>query len=325
MDLSTLQRVTMGITLALSLITVSFSVFRLWKLNFRLSTASDAYCSQYMLPFSFLAGMQINIAITSQVTFAILSWSSSTRWTLLFTGSVVLSSISKESIWAVGSAQRGRPNFNPRLLGVILASAIPLFITGIILVETVQPWDKVMVGASVLIFRSWMIGEWIQINMMAVTNKLVIQTNLAIHVLAVLASAACMIPRPLLSALSEQAIPDKLSNPSEYVEGYQETAEPDTPTSVASSTRYRGLPTWPTIINEHECPQIRPLQNFEQEFDDDGLQKHERDADELAMWIQELRIMGNCDATAADPAGLHEFVNGHSEMGYTTAYDDRNE
>lgn len=96
MDLPTSQRVAMGITLALSLMTVPFMVYRIWKLNFRLSTASDSYCSRYKLPFSFLAGIQIMVAASSQVIFTILSWSSGIGWTLPFAGSVVLSSIVKE-------------------------------------------------------------------------------------------------------------------------------------------------------------------------------------------------------------------------------------
>jgi len=96
MDLSTSQRISISITLALSLITVPFPVFRLWRLNFRLSTDSDAYCSRHTLPFSFLAGIQLSVGTSLQVIFAILSWSSNIRWTLLFAVSVVLSSILKE-------------------------------------------------------------------------------------------------------------------------------------------------------------------------------------------------------------------------------------
>ncbi|KAK8036675.1 hypothetical protein PG993_008658 [Apiospora rasikravindrae] len=80
-----------------------------------------------------------------------------------------------------------------------------------------------------------------------------------------------------------------------YVDAYQETAEPATPTSVASSTRYRDLRTWTTPTNEHECPTIRPLQTFEQELDDSEIQKHEWDVDELAMGVQGQTQHGLCD------------------------------
>ncbi|KAK8031886.1 hypothetical protein PG990_001620 [Apiospora arundinis] len=85
---------------------------------------------------------------------------------------------------------------------------------------------------------------------------------------------------------SEQGAATKLSNPSEYMEGHQESAEPDTPTSVASSTRYRDLPTWSAKINEHECHPIKSLQSFEQGLGDSELEKHERDVNELAEWIK---------------------------------------
>ena len=70
------------------------------------------------------------------------------------------------------------------------------------------------------------------------------------------------------------------------MEGYQEPAEPDTPTSVASSTRYRGLPTWPAETNEQDCHSVKLLQSFEQNFEDGELRKHEHDVDELAKWVQ---------------------------------------
>ena len=38
-----------------------------------------------------------------------------------------------------------------------------------------------------------------------------------------------------------------------------------------------------------------------------------------------LHIIGNCDTAAAGLAGPHESVNGNAILGYTTAYDDRNE
>ncbi|KAK8116341.1 hypothetical protein PG984_012843 [Apiospora sp. TS-2023a] len=85
---------------------------------------------------------------------------------------------------------------------------------------------------------------------------------------------------------SEQGVATKLSNPSEYMEGHQESAEPDTPTSVASSTRYRDLPTWAAKINEHKCHPIKLLQSFEQGLGDSELQKHKRDVNELAEWIK---------------------------------------
>lgn len=106
-----------------------------------------------------------------------------------------------QSIWAVGSAQRGLPNFKPLLLGAILVFAIPLLIIGSVLVGKIQPWDRVMVGASVIFFRLWMIWEWIQINSLTERNKLTIRMNLAIHILAALASIICMIPWSLLNAL----------------------------------------------------------------------------------------------------------------------------
>jgi len=106
-----------------------------------------------------------------------------------------------QSIWAAGTAQRGRPSFNPLLIGVILAFVIPLLIAGSVLAGNIQPWDRVLVGASVLIFRLWMIWEWVRINLLTVTNKLVIQTNLAIHILAALASIIYMVPWSLINAL----------------------------------------------------------------------------------------------------------------------------
>ncbi|KAK8869254.1 hypothetical protein PGQ11_007832 [Apiospora arundinis] len=85
---------------------------------------------------------------------------------------------------------------------------------------------------------------------------------------------------------SQQAAFDKLSNASEHMEGCQELVEPGTPTSVASSTRYKDLPTWPSEINEHECYATQPLQSSEQDDQVTNPRKNERDADELAKWIQ---------------------------------------
>ncbi|KAK8124998.1 uncharacterized protein PG998_000757 [Apiospora kogelbergensis] len=68
----------------------------------------------------------------------------------------------------------------------------------------------------------------------------------------------------------EQPVPAKLSNPSECMEGYQEPTEPGTPTSVASSTRYRDLPTWPAEINEQDFHSVKLLQSFEQDFEDES-------------------------------------------------------
>ena len=82
-----------------------------------------------------------------------------------------------------------------------MAFVIPLLIAGSVLTGNIQPWDRVLVGASVLIFRLWMIWEWVRANLLTVTNKLVIQTNLVIHILAALASIICMVPWSLINAL----------------------------------------------------------------------------------------------------------------------------
>ncbi|KAK7937490.1 uncharacterized protein PG986_014358 [Apiospora aurea] len=85
---------------------------------------------------------------------------------------------------------------------------------------------------------------------------------------------------------SQQAASDKLSNPSEHMEGRQELVESGTPTSVASSTRYKDLPTWSTEINEPERYANKPLQGFEQDKQVAKVRKDEWDADELGKWIQ---------------------------------------
>ncbi|KAK7937453.1 uncharacterized protein PG986_014321 [Apiospora aurea] len=85
---------------------------------------------------------------------------------------------------------------------------------------------------------------------------------------------------------SQQAASCKLPNPPEHMEGCQELAESGTPPSVASSTRYKDLPTWPTEINEPERYATHPLQSFEQDVQVAKLRKNEQDADVLANWIQ---------------------------------------
>ncbi|KAK7928631.1 hypothetical protein PG985_005629 [Apiospora marii] len=90
---------------------------------------------------------------------------------------------------------------------------------------------------------------------------------------------------------SQQAASDKLPNPPEHMEGCQELAESGTPTSVASSTRYKDLPTWPTKINEPECYATQPLQSFEKDAQVAKLRKDEQDADELANWIQSAHAL----------------------------------
>lgn len=88
------------------------------------------------------------------------------------------------------------------------------------------------------------------------------------------------------SIVLSRVSPPSCPNPSECIEGHQESAEPGTPTPLASSTRYRDLPTWTAEINERECHPIKSLQSFEQGLGDSELQNHERDVNELAEWIQ---------------------------------------
>ncbi|KAK8093305.1 uncharacterized protein PG998_014706 [Apiospora kogelbergensis] len=85
---------------------------------------------------------------------------------------------------------------------------------------------------------------------------------------------------------SQQAASDKLSNPSEHMEGCQELVESGTPTSVASSTRYKDLPTWSTEINEPERHANKTLQGFEQDNQVAKVREDEWDADEIGKWIQ---------------------------------------
>ncbi|KAK8038420.1 hypothetical protein PG994_015187 [Apiospora phragmitis] len=106
---------------------------------------------------------------------------------------------------------------------------------------------------------------------------------------------------------SEQAVPNKPSNLSDYVEGCHEPAESGTPTSVASSTRYRGLQSQPTETNENECHPSK--QGFEQDFAHDEFQKRERDVDELAEEIQ-----------SQTQHGLHEEPD-HNRKGRRIAHD----
>ncbi|KAK7920719.1 hypothetical protein PG985_008741 [Apiospora marii] len=124
---------------------------------------------------------------------------------------------------------------------------------------------------------------------------------------------------------SEQVVPNKLSDPSECMRAYQEPAEPDTPTSVASSTRYRGLPTWVTEINEHECHPIKPLQSFEKHLEDISSNTFST-KNLIRIWKgAKLHIIGKRKAAATDLDGPHASVNENSKLGHTMAYDDRNE
>ncbi|KAH8659504.1 hypothetical protein BGZ61DRAFT_567045 [Ilyonectria robusta] len=153
------------VMISLILTSISIVIFTLTRSRVlpRVHEPSQSFTQKHRRWFISLVIAQALVATGTALLFAILTSVKGGFWLVYFSGSVVLSSMLRESLWLSSTWNPRQRSFAPRpLLGLLTFTSISFFAGVILSGYFFNPGMK-LAAASAITYRAWIIWEWARV------------------------------------------------------------------------------------------------------------------------------------------------------------------
>ncbi|KAH8654686.1 hypothetical protein BGZ61DRAFT_486997 [Ilyonectria robusta] len=168
----------------------------LWYLNIQrnhretssVSVVPPSLSTRHPRTFTAVVITHCVIATGSSLTFAVLMQKHGDPWSTYLSSSIIVSSMISECLRVGGSWSRGQIAFAPWPLAFLLATTGVLFIVSTVMASQSAVFNELS-SASAVIFRCWMVLEWMLIASSISGQFTKIKIIILIETLAMIASA----------------------------------------------------------------------------------------------------------------------------------------